>query len=918
MTRNVSNVPQRKCTLCLHERPETLYQGSSTVCAYCEADKRTNNEFAIKKRRRESPEMVQKAVEEKARSDEHLTEAQKKAKETLAIRQLSRRRLLPFVEQSKPRYLAGWVHKDICQRLERFEQDVLAQKSPRLMLFMPPRHGKSCENKVLVLTQNRGWTTHGELVPGDFVFHPSGKPVEVLAVSDEHQLDCVIETSDGATIKCHENHEWTIYDRTYAKTRTVETKWFMATTKFGGQRKLDSGPPGKRGHRYKFQIDRTGALEFPEVDLPLPPYFIGAWLGDGLTSRPSLCASQKDAETLMRCAELVGAPSSIQVHKDTGVVYHYFSGLIGTMRSLGLIGHKHIPMMYQQASIEQRMQLLAGLIDTDGSVEPDTGRVRIVTSLPGLADDIVQLLRGLGFVPRVCEAAACTSSSGVIGRNIVYTISFYPDKPVPTVLPRKQIKHMRPNERIAITAVRRTEDPAPGKCIQVDSPDGLYLVGRELTPTHNSQIASIDFPAWFLGRNPELEIIASSYSASLAVGFSRKVRAQLRSPEYHAIFPKAHLDPDAQSADGWALLEGGGYVPAGVNGPVTGKGAHVFIIDDPVKNREEAESVVQRTNVLDWYTSTAYTRLAPGGGILLIMTRWHSVDLAGALIEAQKDGGDEWEIISYPAIATEDEEFRKAGEALHPERYNIENLQRIKRAIISVSGERDWEALYQQAPVSEEGDYFRRSDIKFYKPEDIADKPLRYYAAWDFAIGKKERNDYSVGLVVGVDQDDNIYIVDRIRGRFSGYDLVEKILDLYVKWKPSIVGLEKGMIEMSIGAFLEKRIAERRLWEIYLEELKPGRRDKEARARAIQGRIQQGKVFFPEKEVFTEALIKEMLFFPNGEHDDQVDALAWIGHMLAVFVGVRDEPEEKKKSWRDKLEKALQGGDTRKRSAMSA
>tara|TARA_A100001391_G_scaffold203101_2_gene194527 strand:+ start:3349 stop:5076 length:1728 start_codon:yes stop_codon:yes gene_type:complete len=575
MTRNVSNVPQRKCTLCLHERPETLYQGSSTTCAYCEADKRTNNEFAIKKRRRESPEMVQKAVEEKARSDEHLTEAQKKAKETLAIRQLSRRRLLPFVEQSKPRYLAGWVHKDICQRLERFEQDVLAQKSPRLMLFMPPRHGKS-------------------------------------------------------------------------------------------------------------------------------------------------------------------------------------------------------------------------------------------------------------------------------------------------------------------------------------------------------QIASIDFPAWFLGRNPELEIIASSYSASLAVGFSRKVRAQLRSPEYHAIFPKAHLDPDAQSADGWALLEGGGYVPAGVNGPVTGKGAHVFIIDDPVKNREEAESVVQRTNVLDWYTSTAYTRLAPGGGILLIMTRWHSVDLAGALIEAQKDGGDEWEIISYPAIATEDEEFRKAGEALHPERYNIENLQRIKRAIISVSGERDWEALYQQAPVSEEGDYFRRSDIKFYKPEDIADKPLRYYAAWDFAIGKKERNDYSVGLVVGVDQDDNIYIVDRIRGRFSGYDLVEKILDLYVKWKPSIVGLEKGMIEMSIGAFLEKRIAERRLWEIYLEELKPGRRDKEARARAIQGRIQQGKVFFPEKEVFTEALIKEMLFFPNGEHDDQVDALAWIGHMLAVFVGVRDEPEEKKKSWRDKLEKALQGGDTRKRSAMSA
>jgi predicted phage terminase large subunit-like protein len=130
---------------------------------------------------------------------------------------------------------------------------------------------------------------------------------------------------------------------------------------------------------------------------------------------------------------------------------------------------------------------------------------------------------------------------------------------------------------------------------------------------------------------------------------------------------------------------------------------------------------------------------------------------------------------------------------------------------------------------------------------------------------------------------------------------VEKIPDLYEKWKPSITGLERGVIEMSIGPFLEKRISERRLWEMYIEELKPGRRDKVARARAIQGRLQQGKVFFPADGPFTHTLIAEMLRFPSGEHDDQVDALAWVGHMLSVFHGLREPRAEEKKSWKDKL-----------------
>ena len=425
-----------------------------------------------------------------------------------------------------------------------------------------------------------------------------------------------------------------------------------------------------------------------------------------------------------------------------------------------------------------------------------------------------------------------------------------------------------------------------------------------------STIASVGFPAWHLGRNPQHEFISCSYSGALAMTFSRKVRQMLREPSFKTTF-KTRLDPDSQSAEAWLTTSGGGYVAAGVGGGITGKGAHVLVIDDPVKNREDAESQNNRDSTWDWYTSTAYTRLAPGGGILIIMTRWHDDDLAGRLLKNTTEGGDEWEVVKYPAIAEEDEEFRKQGEALHPERYDVTALDRIQRAV----GPRDWSALYQQNPVADDGDYFTREMIQYYERDDVDLDRLRYYCAWDLAIGKRDRNDYSVGMVVGVDEFDNLFIVDVCRGRFDGFELVERILDMYELWRPSIVGIEKGHIEMALGPFLEKRTRERRLSEAYFKDLKVGRRDKEARARAIQGRMQQGMVFLPRNETFTGPLVAELLRFPNGVHDDQVDALAWIGLMMAEFNSFNERIVEPP-SWRDKLR--YLGREPKAKSAMSA
>tara|TARA_E500000081_G_scaffold4948_1_gene5515 strand:+ start:1730 stop:3367 length:1638 start_codon:yes stop_codon:yes gene_type:complete len=432
-----------------------------------------------------------------------------------------------------------------------------------------------------------------------------------------------------------------------------------------------------------------------------------------------------------------------------------------------------------------------------------------------------------------------------------------------------------------------------------------------MPPRHGkSTLASIAFPAWHLGRNPEHEFISCSYSGSLAMGFSRKVRSLLRDPGYKTAF-STRLDPESQSAEAWLTTSGGGFVAAGVGGGITGKGAHVLVIDDPVKNREDAESQNNRDSNWDWYTSTAYTRLAPGGGVLVILTRWHDDDLAGRLLKAGADGGDDWEVVRYPAIAEEDESFRDTGEALHPERYDVPSLERIQKAV----GPRDWSALYQQNPVADDGDYFNRGMINYYEEDEVDQEQLRYYQAWDLAIGQRDRNDYSVGMCIGVDEHDRLHIMDVVRGRYDGFELVEKILDFYEQWKPSIIGIEKGHIEMALGPFLEKRVRERGLYEAYIKDLKTGRRDKEARARAIQGRMQQGMVFFPKEAVFTGPLIAELLRFPNGIHDDQVDALAWLGLMMTEFATYQ-APVVKELSWRDRLEKFTK--IERSKSAMSA
>lgn len=460
-------------------------------------------------------------------------------------------------------------------------------------------------------------------------------------------------------------------------------------------------------------------------------------------------------------------------------------------------------------------------------------------------------------------------------------------------------------------------------------------------PRHGkSELASIRFPAWHLGHCPQHEIINVSYNLDLPMKFSRKVRELLRDPFYAAIFPDTVLNPDSQSIETWATLKGGGFLAAGVGGGITGKGAHILIVDDPIKNQQEADSVLVRDQLWEWYQSTAYTRLSPGGGVLVIETWWHDDDLAGRIqqLSAQDPKADQFEIVKYPAIAEEielrekntlavrripasDETevvmklaalgddlqqydiLRRPGEALHPDRYPVDQLSRIKATL----SKRIWSALFQQNPVPDDGAYFTKEQFKYQQaPPPVAGKQI--YTAWDFAITEKQTADYTVGITVLQDEHDVLHVVDMVRFRESdAFVMIESILDMAQRWGslgvPYLVGFEDGQIWRAIESQLKRRMQERNIYPA-MEQLKPFT-DKLARARPLQARMQHGRVRFLEHASWTSALVNEMLRFPAGVHDDCVDALAWAAQLTLIHQPPPPPPEVKLPSWKDKLESLM-------------
>lgn len=370
---------------------------------------------------------------------------------------------------------------------------VFSDKYDNIIVVTPSSYGKLIADDEPVLTRC-GWKNHGDLVVGDEVIAPNGDFAKVTYVHPKGFANRVVTFADGSKVKCHENHLWAV---NYRNVRTNEKSVKVRSTAEMEKAKV-LYQSGKEAGRSKYTLIKRDAIKGEHKNLAVPPYVMGVWLGDGSTTKPQICACPDDVATLDKCREFY--PNGGEwIHKDTGVITRHFIGLGQDLRKYDMCflddssKRKRIPEEYLTASLEQRLELLAGLIDTDGYVDKerrDHARVVFTTSDVELKDSFEELISTFGWRVSTSVIPPTTSSSGIVGKKDVYVTSFSPDMTIPCVLPRKQFTEEQCAKRrcLGITAIEPI-DPVQGNCITVEG--GLYCVGKRMIPTHNS---------WLLGR----------------------------------------------------------------------------------------------------------------------------------------------------------------------------------------------------------------------------------------------------------------------------------------------------------------------------------------------------------------------------------------------------------------------------------
>jgi predicted phage terminase large subunit-like protein len=394
-----------------------------------------------------------------------------------------------------------------------------------------------------------------------------------------------------------------------------------------------------------------------------------------------------------------------------------------------------------------------------------------------------------------------------------------------------------------------------------------------MPPRHGkSELISHYLPACYLGMYPDHRVILASYEAGFAAIWGRKARRELE--EYGEPLWGVQVDPTSSAADRWDIRDHrGGMITAGAGGPITGKGADLLICDDPVKNAEEAHSQVYREKTWDWWCSTAQTRIEPGGSAVLMHTRWHEDDLAGRLLKHEPE---KWTVLKLPAIAEEADELDRAeGDALWPDRWGVEHLMDRKRA----AGSYFWNALYQQRPAPEEGAIFRREWFNYFSnsagtfklgvagsTQAVECDRCWRFSTVDLAASTKTSADYTVVSTWSVTPGNQLLLIDCVKARMEGPDQVPLLWRVYKKHNPQFIKIEKVGYQLSM-------IQAARRSGLPVQEA-PVDKDKVSRALPAAARIESGDVFFPQDATWLQDFESELLSFPHGAHDDQVDTLS--------------------------------------------
>lgn len=583
-----------------------------------------------------------------------------------------------FVERFHPETEVRWYDEEWEEAV-----DEVVGSGGKLLLLAPQRHGKLLADSTPILTPE-GWRTHGDLSVGDRVFAPDGMPTTVIAVKPKAMATMEVEFSDGSIIKCHPEHLWTVYDRGLRRYVTRETQQLVGRLEMHGRRNL--------------LVDWTEPILAPEAALPIDPYFLGVWLGDGKADGISICGEPTDLAAIELELKVRGIEASWRTtHADTGVDYLGFKGYSSAWRSLGLLNDKHIPDVYFTASEAQRRDLLAGLVDTDGSVEPG-GRVRFVTCDDRLRDDVIRLVSTFGYRAGVHTVPPTTSSSGVVGRKDVHYIQWTPHdgRMQGWAIDRKRVVNSGKvrHDRRSIVDIRPTDSPEPGHCIAVDHPDELYLAGDRLVPTHNTNFLAL-YCIRRITQDPNIRILwvgRTQDEAADSVGYIRQLLEDEKYTE-SVLGPGRSFRPPARGkgAHSWTdtrftvstrerTLRAPTMRAVGIGQTISGRDADLIIIDDPQEREDIDAGATAGIKQKKWFFTTFMSRKMPHTGIAYITSRKHVQDIPGAIIERKK--GD-WEVKVYhghdPAcLEPEDEPDKHTDCVMWPSERPFSHLMSLK------------------------------------------------------------------------------------------------------------------------------------------------------------------------------------------------------------------------------------------------
>lgn len=611
-------------------------------------------------------------------------------------------------------------------------QDLEDDKLDELFVSQPPRTGKLLADDTLVLTV-KGWKKHGDLKVGDKVFSPSGKPVKVTYVHPKDHTTHTVTFSDGTQIKCHFRHEWQVHDRRFNRVRVLETQEMIGHLENGGTEHV-------RGHRYNFMIPLQKPIKGVKQELFVPPYTLGAWLGDGTNTKPRITCHPDDYAMIERVKADGYVQTKDYYHESAGTAHGYeFETKFRTdLRKYGMCHshertEKHIPWQYLCAPIEDRLQLLAGLLDTDGALVRKEKRYHFTTCEPRLRDDVAALVRTFGWRVSVTEYAPKADSRRIQAKNTYWTVCFNPTMEIPTVLERKHLTEFSKQRRLAIVSIEESE-PEPGNCITVEG-DGLYLASGRMIPTHNSTLA-LFFMVWVVCRDSERTNIYSSYSKDCTDTFFNGIVEIFTDDMTYAltdIFPTACI-ADKNAEKGFINIHRKKRlntlvtrsISMGLNGLADASG--YIVIDDIHSGIIEARNPDLLLQTWQVVNNNLLSRKKDATKFLWIGTRWSIYDAISQRLDLLQSSPElenrRYRVVNVPALNENDESNFDYPFGLG---FSTLSYKETRAAFEKSDDFGSWLAQYMGMPIEVRGQVFSPESLRYYNgelPEEESDRVL--------------------------------------------------------------------------------------------------------------------------------------------------------------------------------------------------